>query len=66
MTIIDDRGYHIPLGVTSPALLCIFCREGMIRSLERDLGGKWAPGGRLCLDVPRAALTSSKFTPSEK
>eukprot|EP00959_Pyramimonas_sp_CCMP1952_P153973 3221296-Pyramimonas_sp.AAC.1 len=40
--------------------------SGMIRALERDLGGKWSSGGRLCLDVPRAALASSKFTPSEK
>ena len=66
LTIIDDRGYSIELGVTSPALLAIHCREALLRSLERDLGEKWDAGARLCLDVPKAALSSKGFSASEQ
>eukprot|EP00959_Pyramimonas_sp_CCMP1952_P388647 8143314-Pyramimonas_sp.AAC.1 len=62
MTIIDDKGRPIELGFTFPALLAIHCREALLRSLDRDLGDKWADEGRLCLDVPRAALVSNKFS----
>eukprot|EP00959_Pyramimonas_sp_CCMP1952_P095117 1989042-Pyramimonas_sp.AAC.1 len=61
LTIIDDRGREIPLGVASPALLATHCREALLRSLDRDLGGKWDAGARLCLDIPRSAVPSSKY-----
>eukprot|EP00959_Pyramimonas_sp_CCMP1952_P132217 2764352-Pyramimonas_sp.AAC.1 len=65
MTVVDDRGYQISLGLTSPKLLETLCKGAFLRSLERDLGGKWDVGKRLCLDIPKSACSSKKFTPAQ-
>eukprot|EP00959_Pyramimonas_sp_CCMP1952_P240829 5033374-Pyramimonas_sp.AAC.1 len=64
--IIDDRGYQLTFGLTSPKLLETFCRDAYIRSSERDLAGKWDAGKRLCLDIPKGARSSKKFTPARR
>eukprot|EP00959_Pyramimonas_sp_CCMP1952_P137165 2870242-Pyramimonas_sp.AAC.1 len=47
-TIVDDVGREIPLTLSSPKLINVFCKEAVFRSLERISGDKYGVGARLC------------------
>ena len=66
MTLIDDRGFSIPLGIFSPALVRLLVKDGYFRMLERESGEKRGVLLRVCYDIVREALHSKKYTALQK
>ena len=68
MTLVDDLGRSIPLGLFSPSLVGSLVRDGYLRMLERDAAAARGIKSRLCYDVVRECLSlrSKKFTALQK
>eukprot|EP00959_Pyramimonas_sp_CCMP1952_P208774 4366996-Pyramimonas_sp.AAC.1 len=67
MTIRDDRGFVIPLGLFSTALVTKKLRkEAYLRMLERDSASKRWVKYPLCYDIVKETLSSKKFSALEK
>eukprot|EP00959_Pyramimonas_sp_CCMP1952_P132311 2766314-Pyramimonas_sp.AAC.1 len=65
-TLVDDFGREISLTLSPPKLVKLFCKEAVFRSLERESGGKFRAGFRLCWDVPKRLLASKKIPGVQK
>eukprot|EP00959_Pyramimonas_sp_CCMP1952_P421998 8840141-Pyramimonas_sp.AAC.1 len=66
MTVRDDRGFSVPLGIISPALFRIMLKDGYFRMLERLSAEKRGVLPRICYDVLLEALASKKYTALQK